>query len=102
MSSKWMLCNIFFIFSAHADALLTEYYPARTKSVLEQALEKNSRQLLCGRIKIKDGALEEVRQWFQTLLKRKEELLEAFASEGVCSSLFFWSIRRRVTFSSII
>src|SRR5262249_53296386 len=36
-----------------------------------------------GRIKIKEGALNEVRQWYQTLLQRKEELRDAFAQEGV-------------------
>lgn len=74
---------LFFIFAINADPLLTEYYPNRTKSVVDQALELNSRQILCGRIKIKEGALEEVRQWFHELSQRKEELLEAFAGEGV-------------------
>jgi hypothetical protein len=74
---------LFFCFSAQAESVLTEYYPSRTKGVLEQALELNSRQILCGRIKIKEGMLKEVRAWFQTLSNRKEELLEAFASEGV-------------------
>lgn len=63
--------------------LMEEYYPSRTKTVVEQALEHNCRQYLCGRIKIKEGALNEVRQWFQTLQNRKNELLEAFALEGV-------------------
>lgn len=65
------------------ESTMTDYYPSRTKSVLEQALEKNSRQVLCGRIKIKNGALPEVRQWFQTLNHRRAELLEAFELEGV-------------------
>ena len=46
---------------------MQEYYQARTNSVLDQALEKGCNQLLCGRIKIKKGALSEVYYWFQTL-----------------------------------
>lgn len=62
---------------------MNHYYPERTQGVLEQAREKGSNQVLCGRIKIKAGALEEVYQWFKTLTERKEELLEAFSHEGV-------------------
>jgi hypothetical protein len=80
---KYLFAMVILMGSAQADSVLTEYYPSRTKTVLDQALEKNSRQILCGRIKIKEGMLNEVRQWFQTLNNRKEELLEAFASEGV-------------------
>lgn len=60
-----------------------EYYQNRTKNVLEQANEYNCKQYLCGRIKIKEGALSEVREWFAALKLRKEELLEAFTLEGV-------------------
>jgi L-rhamnose mutarotase len=80
---KYLFAMIIFIVSAQAESVLKEYYPSRTKTVLDQALEKNSRQILCGRIKIKEGMLDEVRQWFQTLNERKVELLEAFAAEGV-------------------
>ncbi len=64
--------------------LLTDgYYPDRTKGVLEQAVEKGCEQFLCGRIKIKDGAMEEVKEWFRVLNERKQELIEAFTLEGV-------------------
>lgn len=70
--------------SMHAEeSLMDDYYPNRTKNVLEQALEKGCHQLLCGRIKIKEGSLGEVREWFKVLNARKQELLEAFALEGI-------------------
>jgi len=80
---KYLFAMVILLSSARAESVLTEYYPSRTKTVLDQALELNSRQILCGRIKIKEGMLKEVRQWFQMLSERKEELLDAFASEGV-------------------
>ncbi|HSW85891.1 MAG TPA: DUF6176 family protein [Rhabdochlamydiaceae bacterium] len=69
--------------SAQNDDLMENYYPDRTQGVLEQALAKGSNQVLCGRIKIKEGALKEVHHWFNTLSERKEELIEAFTQEGV-------------------
>ncbi len=71
------------VFIAQEDLSMNEYYETRTKGVLEQALEKGCSQVLCGRIKIKDGALKEVYHWFQTLKNRKKELLDAFSHEGV-------------------
>lgn len=63
--------------------LSDSYYPKRTQGVVEQAIEKGCQQFLCGRIKIKEGALEEVKTWFETLSNRKEELINAFTLEGV-------------------
>jgi len=78
---------MFFLLSsallAHSALLTEEYYPSRTKGVLEQAVEKGCQQYLCGRIKIKEGSQEEVRHWFQVLNDRKDELIEAFALEEV-------------------
>lgn len=68
---------------AQDDLTTSNYYQSRTKGVLEQALEKGCNQVLCGRVKIKEGALGEVYKWFKTLTDRKSELLEAFAFEGV-------------------
>lgn len=65
------------------DAVMDHYYPNRTKTVLEQAEEFGCKRLLCGRIKIKAGELHHVRAWFQELQQRQQELLEAFAAEGV-------------------
>jgi hypothetical protein len=79
-------CGFLFFASSlfvQTDLLKEEYYPARTKGVLEQAIEMGCQQFLCGRIKIKEGALAEVRNWFQVLTERKEELKEAFALEEV-------------------
>lgn len=69
--------------SAANAPIMDTYYPERTKGVLEQVQEKGSSQVLCGRIKIKEGALPEVYQWFDTLNTRKNELIYAFAHEGV-------------------
>lgn len=63
--------------------LMDEYYPDRTKGVLEQARGKGCNTFLCGRIKIKEGKLDEVYAWFNTLNARKAELIEAFTQEGV-------------------
>ena len=38
---------------AMSDSVMENYYPERTKGVLEQAQEKGSNQVLCGRIKIR-------------------------------------------------
>lgn len=62
---------------------VNEYYENRTKGVLEQALEKGCNQVLCGRIKIKEGALDDVYDWFQTLKDRKDELIVAFTKESI-------------------
>jgi|JI9StandDraft_1071089.scaffolds.fasta_scaffold04881_2 hypothetical protein len=59
------------------------YYSDRTKGVLQQAEKKGSSQVICGRIKIKEGALDKVYAWFNTLKERKEELLYAFSHEGI-------------------
>lgn len=67
--------------SLHAQE--DEYYQTRTKGVLEQAHEKGCNRVLCGRIKIKEGAMQDVLLWFQTLKENKEALLEAFTKEGV-------------------
>jgi hypothetical protein len=66
-----------------ADDTMTEYYPERTQTMVEQALEKNCSKVLCGRIKIKEGCVTEVRKWFKTLQERQNELIEAFTVEGV-------------------
>lgn len=71
------------ILMAADDTLMDHYYPNRTKTVLEQAEEFGCRKLLCGRIKIKEGQLQHVRAWFETLQQRQKELLEAFKAEGV-------------------
>lgn len=63
--------------------LMDEYYPDRTKGVLEQAKAKGCDRFLCGRIKIKEGKLPEVYEWFNTLNARKAELIDAFRYEGV-------------------
>ena len=73
----------FFAFLTIGVLAQDNYYPERTKGVLEQAQKNASNQVLCGRIKIKKGALPEVYEWFNTLKMRKEELLEAFAHEGL-------------------
>jgi hypothetical protein len=77
------LLPIHLTLQAHNAPPLDNYYPERTKGVLEQAQEKGCNQVLCGRIKIKAGALEEVREWFKILTDRKDELLYAFSQEGV-------------------
>lgn len=78
-----MITLLFFaIGSLNAD-LMDEYYPDRTKGVLEQAQAKGCNAFLCGRIKIKEGKLPEVYEWFNTLNARKDELIEAFQAEGV-------------------
>lgn len=45
-------------------------------------LQENSK-VICTYSKIKEGHLDDVRNWFQTLLDRKEETLESFRNEGV-------------------
>lgn len=80
---KWILCFCLMGLPLFGEDLMEEYYPERTQGVLEQALAKNSRKILCGRIKIKEGTLGEVREWFKHLNAHREELLEAFALEGV-------------------
>jgi hypothetical protein len=83
---KVILCSMLILFPAiyaEEGQLMDDYYESRTDGVLEQALEKGCNQVLCGRIKIKDGALNEVKYWFQTLNSKKEELLYAFSQEGV-------------------
>lgn len=69
--------------SALQTTLMTEYYPERTQTVLEQVLAYNCRTIMCGRVKIKPGVLHEVRAWFETLKNSQSDLLEAFALEGV-------------------
>lgn len=68
---------------AMSDSVMENYYPERTKGVLEQAQEKGSNQVLCGRIKIRPESLGHVYEWFKVLRERKEELLYAFSQEGV-------------------
>ena len=79
----FFLSSMSIILSAQNTSIMETYYPERTKGVLEQAQEKASNQVLCGRIKIKDGALEDVYQWFDTLNSRKNELIYAFTHEGI-------------------
>ena len=81
-----------FIFLVAVDqpCLCKLNYTPRTKGVLDQAKEKGCNEILCGRIKIKTGALPEVYQWFQTLKERKEELIQAFSYEGVWLEVECW------------
>lgn len=37
----------------------------------------------CVRIKLKEGALTETKEWFQTLMERKDEVLKLLKEEGV-------------------
>ena len=57
---------------AMSDSVMENYYPERTKGVLEQAQEKGSNQVLCGRIKIKPEGLKDVYEWFKVLRERKD------------------------------
>jgi len=40
-------------------------------------------ETICIRIKIKQGALDDVRTWFQTLRERPNEVLQSLENEGV-------------------
>lgn len=83
LTVKLLMLIVFCKIPVFGEQEMTGYYATRTKGVVAQALELNSRHVLCGRIKIKKGCLNEVRDWFATLNNNKEELLKAFALEGV-------------------
>lgn len=50
--------------------------------VAVRKIETIGHKVVCTRTKLKKGALESVRKWFQTLKERKDELL-AFTEEGI-------------------
>lgn len=40
-------------------------------------------ETICIRIKLKNGSLDDVRKWFQTLREKPNEILESLENEGV-------------------
>jgi tRNA(adenine34) deaminase len=67
----------FFLFS-----LFTLKVGADLDRLSECTLE-NSMKSICVRIALKENSIDSVREWFQTLMDRREETLESLRNEGV-------------------
>ena len=65
------------------DRLITYGQQTHIEATEWTHLKENSMQSICVRVKLKEGMLEEVRQWFHTLMNRSAETLESLQNEGV-------------------
>jgi hypothetical protein len=66
--------------------LASSFLELRAEADLDHLIEynrENSMKSICVRIALKENSTESVREWFQTLMDRREETLESLKNEGV-------------------
>lgn len=66
--------------------LASPFLKLRAEANLDRLIEytrENSMKSICIRIALKENSTDSVKEWFQTLMDRREETIESLKNEGV-------------------